>query len=459
MIGEPARAKPSGQEERTFVTTPIVTFDGIEKSYGQTVALRGVSFDVQAGEIFGLLGPNGAGKSTLIRILMDIIRADKGRVLVFGEPRRRDHLDRLGYLPEERGLYTKLPVIDVMTYFGALKGLSRQEARQRSLAWLEKVELPHVASWRVDRLSKGMSQKVQIASILLSDPEVCVLDEPTTGLDPVNVQIVEDLLLERRRNGRTTILSTHHMNQVEALCDRVALINQGQLMVYGGVDEVRRRYSLPEVRVHARGPMPAIAAVARVTDEGDWPLPAAAVRRRAAARSAGGARRAGRSSRAVRAAAGADGRHLRSRRAGGTGMNGWQKIKTVATFEFLSTVKRPGYLIATFGMPLFMAAYGGVVAIPAYFAEKSSRAARRATAWSIRRACCASRAISRAAMGRAIPEEMRRALEAAGQAEALDRAIMSRALRVPAGRDRGGGTPRARRAPAEGLSSSFRRTT
>ena len=256
------------------MTTPVVTFDSIEKAYGATVALRGVSFEVRAGEIFGLLGPNGAGKSTLIRILMDIIRADRGRVLVFGEPRRREHLDRLGYLPEERGLYTKLPVLDVMTYFGALKGLTRHEARQRSVAWLEKVELPHVASWKVDRLSKGMSQKVQIAAILLSDPDVCVLDEPTTGLDPVNVQIVEDLLQERRRNGRTTILSTHHMNQVEALCDRVALINQGRLMVYGGVDEVRRRHSLPEVRVHARGPLPPSAAIARVTQESEssWRL-------------------------------------------------------------------------------------------------------------------------------------------------------------------------------------------
>ncbi len=256
------------------MTTPIVVFDGIEKAYGQTVALRGVSFDVNGGEIFGLLGPNGAGKSTLIRILMDIIRADRGRVLVFGEPRRREHLDRLGYLPEERGLYTKLPVVDVMTYFGALKGLTRAEARQRSLAWLEKVELPHVATWKVDRLSKGMSQKVQIAAILLSDPEVCVLDEPTTGLDPVNVQLVQDLLLERRRNGRTTILSTHHMNQVEELCDRVALINQGQLMVYGGVHEVRRRHSLPEVRVHTSGPLPAVPAVERITDEGggSWRL-------------------------------------------------------------------------------------------------------------------------------------------------------------------------------------------
>ncbi|MGH9309622.1 MAG: ABC transporter ATP-binding protein [Vicinamibacterales bacterium] len=254
--------------------TPVLTFDRVEKSYGRTAALRGVSFDVNAGEIFGLLGPNGAGKSTLIRILMDIIRADGGRVMVFGEERRRQHLDRLGYLPEERGLYTKQPVIDIMTYFGALKGLGRREARERSLAWLEKVELPHVASWKVDRLSKGMSQKVQIASVLLSDPDLCVLDEPTTGLDPVNVRLVQDLLLERRRNGRTTILSTHHMNQVEALCDRVALINKGQLVVYGEVDEVRRRHSLPEVRVHARGQLPPLPAVAAATPEGEgsWRL-------------------------------------------------------------------------------------------------------------------------------------------------------------------------------------------
>jgi ABC-2 type transport system ATP-binding protein len=253
---------------------PILGFHDIDKAYGQTIALRGVTFDVHGGEIFGLLGPNGAGKSTLIRILMDIIRADRGEVRVFGEPRRREHLDRLGYLPEERGLYTKLPVLDVMIYFGALKGLPRHEARQRSLAWLQRVDLAHVATWRVDRLSKGMSQKVQIASVLLSDPEICVLDEPTTGLDPVNVRVVQDLLVERRRAGRTTILSTHHMNQVEALCDRVALIDHGRLVVYGAVDEVRRHHSLPEILVHARGPLPEVPDVLSVVhDDGDtWRL-------------------------------------------------------------------------------------------------------------------------------------------------------------------------------------------
>jgi ABC-2 type transport system ATP-binding protein len=252
----------------------VLSFANLKKSYGSTEALRGVSFDVPAGEIFGLLGPNGAGKSTLIRILMDIIRPDSGEVRVFGEPRKRHHLDRLGYLPEERGLYTKLSVTDVMTYFGSLKGLSRQEAKKRALEWLERVELPHVATWKIDRLSKGMSQKVQIAAVLLSDPELCVLDEPTTGLDPVNVRLVQDLLLERKRNGRTTILSTHQMNQVEALCDRVALVHQGRLMVYGEVAEVRRRHSLPEVRVEARGALPAMPDVASVIDDGNgrWRL-------------------------------------------------------------------------------------------------------------------------------------------------------------------------------------------
>jgi len=250
----------------------IVAFEALTKSYGRTPALQGVTFDVVSGEIFGLLGPNGAGKSTLMRILMDIIRPDAGSVSAFGHLRTRADLDRLGYLPEERGLYTKLSVIDVMTYFGALKGLARADARRRALEWLERVELPHVASWRIDRLSKGMSQKVQIAAALMSDPEVCVMDEPTTGLDPVNVRLVQDLLLERRKAGRTTMLSTHQMSHAEALCDRVALIHQGRLMVYGAVADVRRRHSRPEVRAVIRGPLPAIPETAGALQgsDGEW---------------------------------------------------------------------------------------------------------------------------------------------------------------------------------------------
>jgi ABC-2 type transport system ATP-binding protein len=251
---------------------PIVAFESLTKSYGQTPALQGVSFNVEQGEIFGLLGPNGAGKSTLMRILMDIIRPDEGRVLTFGHPRTRDDLDRLGYLPEERGLYTKLTVIDVMTYFCALKGLTRPDARRRAVEWLQKIDLPQVVSWRIDRLSKGMSQKVQIAATLMSEPDVCIMDEPTTGLDPMNVRLVQDLLLERRKAGRTTILSTHQMSQAEVLCDRVALIHRGRLMVYGGVDDVRRRHSRPEVRVRVRGALPAIPETAGAVPgaDGEW---------------------------------------------------------------------------------------------------------------------------------------------------------------------------------------------
>jgi len=251
---------------------PIVTFDSLTKSYGHTPALQGVSFDVDEGEIFGLLGPNGAGKSTLMRILMDIIRPDDGRIQTFGHPRTRDDLDRLGYLPEERGLYTKLTVIDVMTYFGALKGLTRPDARRRAVEWLEKIELPQVVSWRIDRLSKGMSQKVQIAATLMSEPEVCIMDEPTTGLDPVNVRLVQDLLIERRKAGRTTMLSTHQMGHAEALCDRVALIHRGRLVVYGRVDDVRRQHSRPEVRVRVHGALPGIPQTAGAVQaaDGEW---------------------------------------------------------------------------------------------------------------------------------------------------------------------------------------------
>jgi ABC-2 type transport system ATP-binding protein len=224
--------------------------------------------------VFGLLGPNGAGKTTLIRVLMDILRPDEGSITLFGESHRRDHLDRVGYLPEERGLYSKQKVLEVMTYFATLKGLSRHEGKERSRQWLQRFDLAETATWRVERLSKGMSQKVQIATTLFTDPELCVLDEPFSGLDPVNVRLVQDLIQERRKAGRTTILSTHQMNQVEALCDRVALIHRGQLMVYGEVDEVRRRYSLPEVRVGLEGEPPALPVIEKAVREEDstWRL-------------------------------------------------------------------------------------------------------------------------------------------------------------------------------------------
>ncbi|MBE7483552.1 MAG: ATP-binding cassette domain-containing protein [Polyangiaceae bacterium] len=239
----------------------VLEFEDVWKRYGDKVALSGVSFDVRPGEVFGLLGPNGAGKTTSIRILMDIVRADAGKVTLFGQPLTRGHLDRLAYLPEERGLYTKQKVIDVMIYFGKLKGLGASEARARARTWLERIGLASTENQHVERLSKGMGQKVQLAATLLSEPELCVLDEPFSGLDPVNTALVRDLIGEIRASGRTTILSTHQMSMVETLCDRVALLSEGKLMVYGEVNEVRRRYSSSELRVGIQGELPELPEV------------------------------------------------------------------------------------------------------------------------------------------------------------------------------------------------------
>ena len=252
----------------------VLTFDKIDKAYGNTVALRSVSFDVGEGQVFGLLGPNGAGKTTLIRILMDVIRPDAGLISVFGQTREEEQIDRIGYLPEERGLYVKHKVIDVMTYFGSLKGLSRVEARRRSVAWLKRMELAETARWRVNRLSKGMSQKVQIAATLLSEPRICILDEPFAGLDPVNVRLVREIIQERKEAGLTTILSTHQMNLVETLCDSIAFLHRGELKEQGTVREVRQRYSLPEVRVRLQSSLPTTESITQSTQEPDgmWRL-------------------------------------------------------------------------------------------------------------------------------------------------------------------------------------------
>jgi ABC-2 type transport system ATP-binding protein len=229
---------------------------------------------VHAGEVFGLLGPNGAGKTTTIRVVMDIVRPDKGSVWLFERPLKRAFLDRLSYLPEERGLYAKQKVIDVLVYFAKLKGLSGREARRRASHWLERVGLGEVADHNIERLSKGMSQKVQIAGTLLSEPELCFLDEPFSGLDPVNTVLIRDLISELRESGRTAILSTHQMSMVETLCDRVGLLSQGQLVVYGNTDQVRREHSAPEVRVSLGGPLPELPGVLRVVEERDrtWRL-------------------------------------------------------------------------------------------------------------------------------------------------------------------------------------------
>lgn len=248
----------------------ILAYRGVSKHFGQHRALDDVSLDVVPGEVFGLLGPNGAGKTTLIRIGLDILRADQGEVLLFGAPPRPESLDRTAYLPEERGVYRRARVSELLQYLGLLKGLSRNDARLATGHWLERVGMLHVADDRVESLSKGMTQKIQIAACLMTDPELCVLDEPFSGLDPVNVALITELIEERRESGKTTVLSTHMMHQVEALCDRVALVHQGRLVVYGELDEIRRRYSPNEVLVWTSMDLGALGVQASEHRKGGW---------------------------------------------------------------------------------------------------------------------------------------------------------------------------------------------
>jgi ABC-2 type transport system ATP-binding protein len=245
-----------------------LTFSHLRKAYASTVASDDVSFEVRSGEVFGLLGPNGAGKSTLIRMLMDIIAPDAGEILLDGRRLEARDRDRIGYLPEERGLYRKEKAIDVLIYFGMLKGLDRATARQRALAWLERVDLAGMAERRVDQMSKGQQQKVQISGTLLHDPSILIVDEPFSGLDPMNTVLVRDLLQERSRAGCIVVLSTHQMPLVEALCDRVAMIHQGRRVLYGSLDEIRRQDGDASVLVEAEGDLPALDIVARSERQG-----------------------------------------------------------------------------------------------------------------------------------------------------------------------------------------------
>jgi len=220
-----------------------LAIENVVKAYDGKLAVDRVSFEVNGGEVFGLLGPNGAGKSTLIRMTMDILRPDSGRILVNGRPSIDADHDKVGYLPEERGLYRKQKVIDVLDYFGRLKGMNGRDVRAKAQAALDRVGLGEWAKKRVDALSKGMQQKVQIVGTLLHEPDVVILDEPFAGLDPVNARIVKDLILALKREGKLVVLSTHQMDQAEELCDRIVMIDRGRRVLYGTLREIKKRYS------------------------------------------------------------------------------------------------------------------------------------------------------------------------------------------------------------------------
>lgn len=235
-----------------------IEVESITKSFNSQCVVNDVSFSVEGGEIFGLLGPNGAGKTTTIRIILDIFKPDKGRVSVLGGPMETSKLDRIGYLPEERGLYQETRLEETLVYLATLKGLKRAEAQRRVAEYLEQFELAGHKRKKVKELSKGMQQKAQLIAALVHKPELIIIDEPFSALDPINTQIVKDLLREEKQRGTTIVMCSHQMHQVQELCDRVVLINQGQVMLYGRVDEARRRFAGREVLISPPTALPPV---------------------------------------------------------------------------------------------------------------------------------------------------------------------------------------------------------
>jgi ABC-2 type transport system ATP-binding protein len=238
----------------------LQVFDVTKRYDGRAVVHR-VSFEVQPGEIFALLGPNGAGKTTLIRMIMDILKPDSGSITLDRHPIGSGTKSQMAYLPEERGLYKNVKVLEALSYYGQLKGMKTADANQVARGLLQRVGLEDTAHQQVKALSKGMQQKVQLCTALIGDPRLLILDEPFSGLDPINVQLFEDVLHERRAAGATVLLSTHQMNKVEELCDRALMINRGHMVLYGSVREIRQRYAGHAVRVRAQGLPEKIAGV------------------------------------------------------------------------------------------------------------------------------------------------------------------------------------------------------
>jgi ABC-2 type transport system ATP-binding protein len=243
---------------------PAVEISHITKSFGALKALDDASFGIEKGGLFGLLGPNGAGKTTCIRVMLDIFKPDSGSVALLGGPMTESKKDRIGYMPEERGLYQDIPLERCLIYLGSLKGLSPAEVKRRSEAYLERFDLAAHKTKKVKELSKGMQQKAQIIATLLHRPELLIVDEPFAGLDPLNTQIVKDLLREQREQGVTIVLCSHQMHLVEELCDRIVLIDHGKVMLYGVLSEIRRRFSGNSVTVRTDSPIPTLKGIERL---------------------------------------------------------------------------------------------------------------------------------------------------------------------------------------------------
>ncbi len=230
-----------------------IELNKVRKTYDSFVAVDDLSFRIEQGAVFGLLGPNGAGKTSTIRMMIGITAPDAGEINVFGKPFERKSLERIGYLPEERGLYKKMKVIDQLVFLAELHGMNANLARKKAVEWCERLEIAEKLGNKVEELSKGMQQKIQFIAALLHDPEFVIMDEPFYGLDPVNATLLKDVLLDLKKQGKTILFSTHRMDQVEKLCDAICLINKGRSVLQGNLKQVKGQYGKNNVQIEYEG--------------------------------------------------------------------------------------------------------------------------------------------------------------------------------------------------------------
>jgi len=248
--------------------TAVTEVNNVVKTYGRKSVVNDVSFSVSPGEIFGLIGPNGAGKTTTIRLMMDIIKPDSGEIRILGERLSEDTKDKIGYLPEERGLYKKLTVMETLTYLAALKGSQADNSRTEEL--LKRVGMLAHKNKRIEELSRGMGQLIQFLATIIHDPLLIILDEPFAGLDPVNTELLKEIILELRTQNKAFILSTHQMNQVEELCDRILMIDRGCSVLYGKLADIKNKYRNNSVLVDIEGKLGKLDGVVNSQQEGKY---------------------------------------------------------------------------------------------------------------------------------------------------------------------------------------------
>ncbi len=245
----------------------ILAVKDLTVAFGGLVAVDAISFSVAEREIVSLIGPNGAGKTTSIRMILDIIKPDSGSISVLGGPMTENKKSRIGYLPEERGLYDDMKLLDTLVFLGQLKGLSGADAKSRAESYLKEVDLWEAHDRKIEAMSRGMNQKAQFVAATMHEPELIIIDEPFSGLDPINTRIIKNLLYRMRDNGAAIIMSTHQMNQVEEMCERILLIDHGRRVLYGPLDEIRQRFAANAVETKLTGEVQDVPGVARLSSQ------------------------------------------------------------------------------------------------------------------------------------------------------------------------------------------------